>query len=85
MIFGCLLVILAVMLILALMWKPSRNSSAPANAIQNAIASMSTPAPRRSDPLDDQIELIAEAIRESDKKRRKAQAMERLRELMVDE
>lgn len=79
MLFG-LSVALALILVAALVWQP-RKSASP--SIQSAMDRLVGPS-RSSDPIETEIEIIAAAIRDREAQKRKAAAMERLRELLED-
>ena len=74
-----LLSILTILFVAALVWQPKRGSK----SLQSAVERMVAPAPI-SDPLDSEIEIIAQALRDREAAKRKAAAMDRLRELLED-
>lgn len=79
-----LLLILCILFIAALVWKPSKQSAnvnASARAVMDRLVA---PEPVRRDALDDEISIIAEAIREQDAKRKRASAMGRLKQLLEE-
>lgn len=79
MLFG-LSVALALILVAALVWQPKK-SAGP--AIQSAMDRF-VGSSRSSDPIESEIEIIATALRDREAAKRKAAAMERLRELLED-
>lgn len=83
MIWAGLLLILTILFVVALFWKPGKQPSG--GSIQSAVERMVSPSPRSSDPLETEIEIIAEALRQRDAAKRKAAAMARLRDLLTEE
>lgn len=79
MLFG-LSVALALVLVGVLVWQPKKNGSP---SIQSAVDRF-VGSPKSTDPLESEIEIIAGALRDREAAKRKAAAMERLRELLED-
>lgn len=77
-----LLLILTILFVAVLVWQPGKKTSA-GTSLQSAVDRIVSPS-KSSDPLDSEIEIIAQALRDREAAKRKAAAMDRLRELLED-
>jgi hypothetical protein len=80
MMWAVLLMLLCAVFLVVLWWRPSK-SNAPAS-LQSAMDRIVS---RPSTPLEQEIEIIAQALRERDAAKRKAEAIARLRDLIAEE
>lgn len=78
-----LLLVLCILFVAVLVWKPGKKTAASVS-IQSAVDRLVSQSPAPSDPIDGEIAIIAEALREREQRKRKAAAMTRLRELLED-
>jgi hypothetical protein len=77
-----MLMLLCLGLLVAIWWKPGKGAASFAS-LQQSAAQFTTPA--KVDALEQEIAIIAEAIRERETAKRKAAAMNRLREFLSEE
>ena len=77
-----LLLVLCILFVAVLIWKPKKSSGGSVS-IQAAVDQLVSPSPS-TDPVEGEIAIIAEAMRERETKRRKAAAMAKLKELLED-
>jgi hypothetical protein len=80
MMWAVLLMLLCVVFLVVIWWKPNK-SNGPA-VIQSAMDRIVS---RPSTPLEQEIEIIASALRERDTAKRKAEALARLKDLLAEE
>ncbi len=85
MIWAGLLLILCILFVAVLVWKPAKRPHASGVSSNGVRDMLSASMPQKASPLDDEIAIIAEALREQDAKRKRTQAMERLRSLLDGE
>ena len=80
MMWAIVLMLLCAVFLAVIWWKPNR-ANAPAS-IQSAMDRIVS---RPSTPLEQEIEIIAQALRERDAAKRKSEALARLRDLIAEE